>query len=322
MIASDNCTAPAALTIMQNPPAGTLVGLGDYPLTITVTDEAGHSNSCTATLTVVDDTPPQINFPADITLPAGSGCQATLAMTVTATDACDPSPRITSNPPLPATFGIGRHTVTFTATDNAGNVSRLTTTVTVVSNASRVNAGPDQFVDEKTEVTLVGSVMEPAPDQTFTFQWTQTGGPPVTLSGANTSTATFTAPDVTEGTCGVLIFRLQVTDSCGGVANDTVVVRVSGAIILQDNRSNNCLRVDACRGTYTFVTARGQTYTGPVVITPSGNFLSFTNTLDNPITLEGSVNLVERTGSARLRISLFRSFGISDRNIDDNDPCP
>ena len=70
----------------------------------------------------------------------------------------------------------------------------------------------------------------------------------MTLSGANTATATFTAPTVAEGTCGVLTFELKVTDPCGAMTTDTVVVNVSDRFILQDDRNGNCLRLDACQG--------------------------------------------------------------------------
>src|SRR5439155_632370 len=50
--ASDDCSAPGAITLSQSPAAGTLVGLGTHTITVTASDEAGNSASCTTTFTV------------------------------------------------------------------------------------------------------------------------------------------------------------------------------------------------------------------------------------------------------------------------------
>ncbi len=85
------------------------------------------------------------------------------------------------------------------------------------------NAGIDQTVNEDTGVTLAGSGNDP--DGTIaSYAWTQTAGAAVTLSGANTATATFTAPSVTGS--AVLTFRLTVTDNDGATATDDIDVTV------------------------------------------------------------------------------------------------
>ena len=67
---------------------------------------------------------------------------------------------------------------------------------------------------------------DPDTNDTLTYAWTRTGGPAVTLTNANTATATFTAPaSVTEAT--VFTFRLEVTDADGLSHQDSV--KVSGA---------------------------------------------------------------------------------------------
>ncbi len=59
--------------------------LGDTGVTLTVTDDGGLADSCAATVTVVDATPPvlQCNTPATIVPP-----DAPISFTATATDAC------------------------------------------------------------------------------------------------------------------------------------------------------------------------------------------------------------------------------------------
>jgi hypothetical protein len=76
-----------ALTYAQDP-AGPY-GLGDTMVTLTVTDETGLSDSCTATVTVVDTTPPElmVSLSPD-TLWAPNHQMVDITATVIATDNC------------------------------------------------------------------------------------------------------------------------------------------------------------------------------------------------------------------------------------------
>jgi hypothetical protein len=71
------------ITLDQSPPSP--YPLGATLVTLTVTDDQGDSDTCTATVTVVDDTPPEIecNSPPTITPP-----DAPISFTATATDNC------------------------------------------------------------------------------------------------------------------------------------------------------------------------------------------------------------------------------------------
>ena len=86
----------------------------------------------------------------------------------------------------------------------------------------QANAGPDQTVKESVTVTLDASN---SVGVGLTYQWTQTAGTKVTLTGAATAIATFTAPNV--GSNGeTLSFRLTVTDDDGLEDTDTVNITV------------------------------------------------------------------------------------------------
>ncbi|WP_411369027.1 S8 family serine peptidase [Pseudidiomarina salilacus] len=74
-------------------------------------------------------------------------------------------------------------------------------TVTAAASASEVNA------DEN--VTLTATASDPDGDS-LTYSWTQTAGPTVSLSGASSSSASFTAPELTSDT--QLSFRVEVSD--------------------------------------------------------------------------------------------------------------
>ncbi|HEY7543548.1 MAG TPA: SBBP repeat-containing protein, partial [Blastocatellia bacterium] len=75
---SDNCGASSPVTMTQSPAAGAIVGLGAHAITVTATDAAGNSATCTTTLTVADATPPTITCPGAVTISADAGCQAAI----------------------------------------------------------------------------------------------------------------------------------------------------------------------------------------------------------------------------------------------------
>src|SRR5204863_5815415 len=52
---SDSCSGTNGITLSQSPAAGTLVGLGVHVITVTATDAATNSATCTTTFTVSDD---------------------------------------------------------------------------------------------------------------------------------------------------------------------------------------------------------------------------------------------------------------------------
>jgi hypothetical protein len=85
------------------------------------------------------------------------------------------------------------------------------------------NAGPNQFSHLGAEVTLDASESaDPNEDPITSYSWTQTGGPEVELTGADTAHPTFTAPDDPAS----LSFEVTVT-SQGGSDTDAVDVDVA-----------------------------------------------------------------------------------------------
>ena len=157
VVATDNCIAANQLLLGQDPAAGTLVGMGPHPLTITVTDGSGNSSTCSVLFTVLDTTPPGIQSlaanPNILSPPNGKLTPVTVS--VVATDSCGPAPvsklvSITCNPPaspgdmqitgdLTALLAANKapanadriYTLTVQSTDAAGNHSTGTVTVTV-----------------------------------------------------------------------------------------------------------------------------------------------------------------------------------------------
>ncbi len=111
----------------------------------------------------------------------------------------------------------------------------LVDTDQVIVNVSNENlspvadAGPDQTVDEETDVVLSGANSTDPDldiDDALTYAWAQTAGPALALTGADTATPSFVAPAVTPAGISAT-FELTVTDRGGAMATDTVIVNVA-----------------------------------------------------------------------------------------------
>jgi hypothetical protein len=137
----------------------------------------------------------------------------------------------TATPSFTAPLAVGplafRVTVTDTQNPNPAVASSTDDViVTVLQYAIPVaNAGPNRTnIDHSTLVTLDGSASSQVNGHALTYQWTQTGGPAVTLTGPTTAKPKFTTPigPVT------LTFRLVVSDAFNSSLPATVTIGVAG----------------------------------------------------------------------------------------------
>ena len=91
------------------------------------------------------------------------------------------------------------------------------------------DAGPDQTVDEGELVSLDGSLSTGDGDPLTSYEWSQPGGPLVTLDLSDPQHPTFTAPFVAANT--TLTFELVVGDGTNFSDPDTVDIVVANVII-------------------------------------------------------------------------------------------
>lgn len=117
---------------------------GAVDITLTATDRSYNVTTQVITVQVVDDLPPDLTIPADVTINASTAnCGLTLTSgqlgTATATDGCG-TPSVTNN--APGFFPVGTTLVIWTATDASGNESVGTQNVTVVDNSNPVVSAP------------------------------------------------------------------------------------------------------------------------------------------------------------------------------------
>jgi hypothetical protein len=202
-------------------------------------------NNVNAGIPIADAGTNQVVDEGDVVTLDGSGSSDTAPGTVTGyswtqTDATGITVNLTGATTVTPSFTAPSVSATtdlifsLSVTDNDGAPSTVADTVTITVNNVNAgipiaDAGTNQVVDEGDVVTLDGSgSSDTAPGTVTGYSWTQTTGPSVTnLTGATTSTPSFTAPSVSATTD--LIFSLSVTDNDGGVSTvaDTVTITVN-----------------------------------------------------------------------------------------------
>ena len=205
--ASDNCDATLTVNYQETSNSVT-EGCGTIVRTWTVTDNCGNSTTATQTITVQDTQPPTlVGVPADVTVE----CTAIpAAATVTASDNCDATLTVnyqeTSNS---VTEGCGTIVSTWTVTDNCGNTTTATQTITVQDTQPPTLVGvPADVTVECTAIPAAATVTaSDLCDPTLTVNYTET---------SNT---------VTEG-CGTIVSTWTVTDNCGNTATATQTITV------------------------------------------------------------------------------------------------
>ena len=222
----------------------------------TVCTPDGQTLSAAASVTVAGPAPaesPEITGVSSFTVVEG----ATAVATLTATDGDTAAAELTWSIPSGAAGGAdaGKFTLSsagvlsfaavkdFEAPDDAdtdgsyrvtvrvsdgglADTQDLTVALTNRNEAPTANAGADQAdIEQGAAVSLPGSGTDPDAGDTLSYDWTQTGGTTVTLSGADTATAAFTAPSGLTAHA-TLAFSLKVTDTGGLYHEDTLAVTV------------------------------------------------------------------------------------------------
>lgn len=203
----DNC---ADLTYVISQSEFDCDDLGSNVITYTITDGSGNQSVCNPTIIVADDIDPTIvNTPTNITITAtSSNCSPSVTWTPpTADDNCDVV--LTSTHNSGDNFPIGTTTVTYTATDDAGNSVQTSFTVTVnktpivvTTTESLYNGGFNVSCYNGSDGSIAVQVAGGC--EPYTYSWS---------SGQTTSSAT----DLVAGT-----YTITVTDNAGEIVSVVV----------------------------------------------------------------------------------------------------
>ena len=236
--ATPTFTAPAASTVPQT-----------LTFELIVNDGLASSSADTVTITVPDNAAPVVDAGADASATGGT----TVTLSGSATDlendpltyqwtqtggptvALNGATTLTPNFTAPAKTANAQ-TLTFQLIANDGTSSSQPDTVTITvpgNNGPTANAGNDVTFPGGSQVFLEGFGTDPDGDP-LTLQWTQVGGPAVTLNDATTQNPNFFAPAKTSAV-QVLTFSLVASDGIASSSADTVDVTIPANVGPQAN---------------------------------------------------------------------------------------
>jgi hypothetical protein len=204
---SDNC---ALATASSSIPNGSTLPVGTTTVTFLALDTAGNSTSVDMAIEVIDDAPPTLaTVPADQSFVADlADCSFTATWTPpTAEDGCGIASLESTHQPG-ETFTAGDTVVTYTATDNSGNVTTASFTISVIDNLPPILIpGPD--ISVAADPGLCGAaVTVPLP-----FASDSCGDPIVTNSFNGGTDASGIYP------VGLTTIVWSATDSSGNISN-------------------------------------------------------------------------------------------------------
>lgn len=133
VVISYNAPSVPTFTQIAGLPSGSLFPIGTTTNVIVGNAGGGNTDTCTFTVTVVDNENPVLaSMPSAISVSADAGlCSATVSWTEpTATDNCTPT--VTSSHTNGATFPVGTTSVIYTVTDASGNTDTASFQITVI----------------------------------------------------------------------------------------------------------------------------------------------------------------------------------------------
>ncbi|MBM3896588.1 MAG: HYR domain-containing protein, partial [Thaumarchaeota archaeon] len=191
--------------IIQND-APLVFPLGDTVVTWMATDSSGNSATVTQTVTVVDTTAPKVTAPNDITAEAIGLENNVVNLGELSVEDITGVAAITHN--APEYFPLGTTIVTWTVTDNYGNIITADQKVTIVDTTSPTIDAPKDVVAEAASL-----------EENFVEL-----GEPKIKDIIGIESITNDAPDVFP--LGMTTVTWTVTDTSGNTASDTQIITV------------------------------------------------------------------------------------------------
>jgi hypothetical protein len=291
VVANNTCRASASVENGSFDPDGDLVactqrpgpvfGIGANLVTLTCTDRAGLTGSCTGMVTIQDTTAPVISCPSNQTAECVAGAATVNVPNATGSDLCGSV--IVTGPAGTGSFSLGSTSLTFSAADESGNTASCTTNVTVVDTIAPVitcaapitaectaNTSAPVDVPNATASDLCGGVAVTGPAGTGAFPLGTTALSFGARDGAGHTAGCATSVTVVDTTRPTLTCAQPVIAECTGNHAASVDVPTPAA-------SDACSSVEVTgpAGTRSFPT--GTTTVGFTAVDTSGNTATCTS---------------------------------------------
>lgn len=140
VVASDNCSSIAQLTITQSPVSGTVIS-ANTQITITAEDQAGNIGSCNFFALVIDNTDPTIICPSNFNVSATPSCDylvPDMSSIAVYNDNCPSALSFTQNPPAGTAIASGPISLLMTVDDGNGNSATCVSLITPTDNQAPI----------------------------------------------------------------------------------------------------------------------------------------------------------------------------------------
>lgn len=289
---ADNCDPNPS--VVQAPSAATTIsGAGTVTnVTLTITDGSANTSNCSFTVTLQDQTAPNLSCPPNQNIIANSNCQVNLPSFVpTVSDNCDANPVIVQSP-IGGTLVSGAGTavnVSFSATDASSNIANCAFVATVIDTTSPgITCPPNEtiYVNGSCTVSLPDYSPQTTSSDNCTAAVTVTQSPPASQSftAGNSVPVTMTGTDDSNNAANC-IFTVIVQDTTRPslICPATQMLQVDSncSAVVPDYRSM-ATSSDNCTATPLLaqIPAPGMTVNSPVVQTLSITSTDFYGNVD------------------------------------------
>ncbi len=290
--AGDNC---AVASVTSDAPAQ--FPKGDTTVTWTVTDTSGNTATCEQKVTVTDTEAPVVSLNGQAVIHLQCPTDTYTEPDATATDNCDPVSVTITGAVDEGNEGV--YTITYTATDTAGNTGTQTRTVYVEGAALSVNvpgpltleceggggfANTDSRIAEflsaatasdgcENDATITNDAPEFFPVGATVVTWTATDPDGGTATGTQTVTVTDGTSPVITG-CPTAIMQSADTGVCDAVVTWTAPTAsdICGDVTLtSDHDAGDTFPVGTTSVTYTATDEQSNTATCSFMVTVTDN---------------------------------------------------
>lgn len=212
-VASADDLVDGAVAVLCSNTSGDTFPLGTTIVGCSATDVAGNTATGSFSIEVVDTTPPALTVPDSVTAEATGPGGAVVAYTATAHDLVDGAVTPVCTPASGAAFALGATSVECSATDNVGNSTTTSFTVTVVDTTPPAIIVPSDIAIDPT--SIVGAVVTYA-------------GQSATDIVDGSVAVTCAPPSGASFGFGVTTVTCSATDDAGNTGSNSFTVTVNG----------------------------------------------------------------------------------------------